>query len=162
MVTHHYGDLDLHPTIRKGWEALRTRVFELTSYLVDQLHIDDLGSHFPHSVVYHPSCHITRNLGIHEQPLKLLRNVHDLKLLGEELSVECCGFGGAFSVKYPELSQTIAESRLNQLAATGAEYITGCDDSCLQHLSHNLHRLGKASKVVHIAEILASEDGLAK
>jgi len=157
MVIHHYGELDLHPTMRKGWESLRSRVFEFSSFLVDQLQITNLGATFPHKVVYHPSCHLTRNLGIYEQPLTLLKNVSGLELVGEDLPVECCGFGGAFSVKYGKLSERIGDRRASALAATGAEYVVGADDSCLGHLSHAIGRGGYPLKAIHLARILASE-----
>ncbi len=157
MVTHHYAELNLHPTLRRGWETLRERVFELSSFLVDRLNDPDLGATFPHKVVYHPSCHLTRDLGVREPPLQILRAVHGIELVGETLPVECCGFGGAFSIKYPALSRRIADNRAAELAATGAAYVVGCDDSCLGHLSQAFRRIGKPIQTIHLSRILAGE-----
>ena len=159
MVTQHYGELISDPTLRRGWEILRPRIFEFSSFLVDQLKITDVGAVFPHSVVYHPSCHLTRNLGIYEQPLTLLKNVLGLQLVGQELPVECCGFGGAFTVKYGALSRRIGERRAAALAGTGAEFVVGADDSCLGHLTHAIRHGGYPLKTIHLARILASEGG---
>jgi L-lactate dehydrogenase complex protein LldE len=157
MIVHHYPELDLHPTLRRGWEALHERVFELSSFLVDRLGIVDLGAKFPHRVVYHPSCHLTRDLGVVEPPLKLLRAVEGIELVGDDLPVECCGFGGAFSVKYSALARRIADRRATALAGTGASYVTGGDDSCLGHLEQAFRRAKRPQKTIHLARILAAE-----
>jgi len=160
MVTRHYAELALDRDCQADWENLRERVWELCSFLVDHLNITDVGAHFPHRVTYHASCHLLRELEILKQPLKLLRGVNGLQLVEGGWGDECCGFGGAFSVKYPELSRRIADRRAGRLASGGAEYITGADDSCLNNLDGAFRRIGAPQQTVHIARILASENGV--
>jgi L-lactate dehydrogenase complex protein LldE len=175
MVVHHYGELDLPPEEQAIWESILGRCWELTAFLVDKLGVTDVGASFPHTVAYHPSCHLARDLGVREQPLKLLQAVQGLQLVNVNPQEECCGFGGVFSVRFPELSGAIADRRAEQLAASGAEFIVGADDSCLHHLSQAISRKFQSSKVpkfqsiqnskpktqnpllIHIARILAGE-----
>jgi len=159
MVKKHYAELDLGNEYLKHWENLRDRIWELTSFLVDCLRLTDVGAQFPHRVSYHASCHLLRDLGIAEQPLKLLRNVGEIDLIEGAWANECCGFGGVFSVKYRQLSQRIADRRAGQLASGNAEYVTGADDSCLLNLREAFSRIGAPQKTLHVAQILASEDG---
>ncbi|MBM3325722.1 MAG: (Fe-S)-binding protein [Calditrichaeota bacterium] len=156
MVVKHYVELDLAPAIAKEWEALRYRIFELCSFLVNRLGITDLGAYFPHRVTYHASCHYLRGLGERGAPRQLLEKVEGLELIEGDWGEECCGFGGVFSVKYPALSRHIADRRAASLAAGGAEYITGVDDSCLGHLTQAFRRLQKPQQTLHIARILAN------
>ncbi len=159
MVVHHYGQLGLKDDLARDWETLRDRVWELSAFLVDKLNVTDVGACFPHSVSYHASCHLLRDLGVKDQPLRLLKEVRDLELVEGGWGDECCGFGGVFSVKYAELSHRIADRRAGTLASGGAEYITAADDSCLIHLDEAFRRISAAQRTIHIARILASEDG---
>lgn len=160
MVVRHYAELGLVGSSRHRWEALRTRVFELSQFLVDRLTRTDLGARFPHRVAYHPSCHLTRSLGVQGQPLRLLSATQGLTLVGGDLPIECCGFGGAFSAKYPALSRSIADRRAAALAAVGAEVVCGGDDSCLDWLGRAFRRAGRPVKVLHYARILAGDEGV--
>jgi len=161
MVKNHYGDLDLSGAYLRDWESISTRIFELTEFLVDKLGVEDIGSNFPFKVGIHNSCHALRELGIKAQPLKLLQNVDGLTLVNEDLGDECCGFGGAFSAKYPELSGKMGKRRTEQLCSGSPDFITGVDDSCLMHLNQafktNRALPGKEiPQTIHIARILAS------
>lgn len=156
MIVHHYAELGLIGTIRDDYEALKLRVFELSQFLSKQ-QLPDNFSRFPHRVVYHPSCHLTRDLGVVLEPSELLSKVEDIELVGQDLPVECCGFGGVFSIKYPGLSRRIADRRAQTLVATGAEVICGGDDSCLGHLRQALQRIGSPVRTMHYARILAGE-----
>lgn len=159
MVTRHFGELNLPPAEAAEWEALRGRIFELCAFLVDRLGVTEVGARFPHRVSYHASCHLLRDLGIREQPLRLLRSVEGLRLIEGDWGDECCGFGGVFSAKYPGLSRSIADRRARALSGGGAEFITGADDSCLQHLQLAFARIGSPQRTIHIASILASGTG---
>ncbi|MCF7809639.1 (Fe-S)-binding protein [bacterium] len=159
MVVNHYQELNLSTDLNDDWLELKTRVFELTSFLVDKLQLSDVGANFPHKVTYHASCHLLRDLGVKDQPLKLLKNVKDLQLIEGDWGDECCGYGGAFSAKYSDLSNRIADRRAENLAAGGAEFITGADDSCLMNLREAFKRIGKPQQTIHIARILASTNG---
>lgn len=166
-VRHRYADLIGESDAR----ALASRTFELGEFIVRVLGKSDFGARFPHAVALLESCHGLRELelgwpsertsraprvGVTES---LLRAVDGLRLCEVERRDECCGFGGAFSVDYPELSARIGGAKLAALAASGAEYVTGTDVSCLLHLDGLRRRSGTGPKPVHLAEILASRGG---
>ncbi|MFI5527733.1 (Fe-S)-binding protein [Kitasatospora sp. NPDC051853] len=168
MVRGHYPRIaakaaaegrELGPAV----EELVPRVYELTEFLVDVLKVEDVGACFPHTVSYHPSCHGLRMLGLGDRPLRLLRAVRGLELRELPGAEECCGFGGTFAVKNPDVSVAMGRDKLANAAAGGARYLCGADNSCLLHLDGLLSRRGgTAVRTVHLAEILAStgeEDG---
>ena len=147
---------------------LAARTFELAEFIVSRLGTCDVGAHFPHRVALLESCHGLRELGL-GQPTeqlggdpsllgvteRLLRGVAGLELRPIARRDECCGFGGAFSVGFPELSARIGRDRLRALAESGAEYVTGTDASCLLHLDALRRREGFGPRAIHLAEILA-------
>lgn len=162
-VRQRYAELD------PGLESACARTFELGEFLVRELGRTELGSCFPHRVALLQSCHGLRELGLGHPSERvyatapepgvtesLLRAVEGLELAWPERPDECCGFGGAFSVKFPELSVRMGRDRLRALAATGAEYVTGSDMSCLLHLGSVARREGFGPRPIHLAEILAS------
>ena len=108
------------------------------------------------SVAYHHSCHMLRELGLHDEPLAALAAVKGCTTVAWEGDDRCCGFGGMFSVKLPETSLAMADDKLDALAASGATHLVGCDTSCLLHLQGRLRRRGdQRTQVRHLAEILA-------
>jgi len=145
-------------------QAIAERTYEFTEYLVDVLGVTDLGASFPGPVTYHPSCHLSRSLGVDRQPRLLLSHVRDANSGdGRPLDVrelphqeDCCGFGGVFSVEHPEISAEMLKRKIDNIEASGASTVVTADTGCLLHISGGLHRQGKALKVVHIAEILAT------
>jgi L-lactate dehydrogenase complex protein LldE len=152
--------------------ALAARTFELGEFLVERLHASEVGARFPHRVALLESCHGLRELGLghpSEQlgppasPFgvteRLLRGVAGLELCAHARRDECCGFGGAFSVSFPELSGRIGRDKLRALAESGAEYVTGTDASCLLHLAGLRAREGYGPRPIHLAEILAAREG---
>ncbi len=166
-VRHRYADLIGERDAR----ALAARTFELGEFIARVLNRSDVGARFPHRVALLESCHGLRELdlgwpsertsraprtGITES---LLRAVDGLTLCDVERRDECCGFGGAFSVDHPELSARIGVAKLAALAASGAEFVTGTDVSCLLHLDGLRRRSGAGPKPLHLAEILASPEG---
>ncbi|MCE5240329.1 (Fe-S)-binding protein [bacterium] len=136
------------------------RVHEFTSFLVDNLGVTDLGAKLQTAVTLHDSCHPLRELGIREQPRALLRAVEGLTLAEMPQSDTCCGFGGAFSVKYPEISTAMADEKLANALSTQAEIITGVESSCLLHLQGRIDRQRHPIKTMHLAELLARGMGL--
>ena len=166
-VRHRYAELGLE--LGPDAQRLCARTFELGEFLVRELDRSELGSRFPHRVALLQSCHGLRELelghpservyatrpepGVTE---RLLRAVEGLELVWPERPDECCGFGGAFSVKFPELSTRMGRDRVRALAATEAEYVTGSDVSCLLHLDGVARREGLGPRPIHLAEILAS------
>ena len=157
MVVNHYEELDLPRNYYQDWVELKDRIHEFCSFLVDQLKTEDVGASFPYRIILHNSCHLTRNLGIKDQPYQLLKAVKNLQLVDCDWEDECCGFGGVFSVKYPELSRKIADRRATVYSQANAQYVTGADDSCLHHLRGAFRRLNLPQKTIHIARILASD-----
>ena len=106
---------------------------------------------------YHDSCSGLRELGVREQPRKLLRTVKGLELVELVDADVCCGFGGTFSIKYPEISNSIVESKAQHVAATGADMLLAGDLGCLMNMAGKLSRQGRRIAVRHVAEVLAGE-----
>jgi len=144
--------------LRKQYEALMPRVFELSEFLIDKLGVEDVGSYFPHRVAYHASCHGVRALHLGERPYKLLAKVRGLSLATLPNVDRCCGFGGTFSVKNAEVSSAMLAVKLQDVISTGAEYCTALDNSCLMHLGGAMHRQYAGMKTIHMAQILASTE----
>ncbi len=142
--------------IRKQFAALLPRVYELSEFLTDKLHAEDVGAYFPHRVTYHASCHGLRGLHVGDRPFRLLSKVRDLEIVPLANLQRCCGFGGTFSVKNAEVSTAMLDAKLTDVLATNAEYCTALDNSCLMHLGGALHRQKKSLQTIHIAGILAS------
>ncbi|WP_042426444.1 (Fe-S)-binding protein [Streptacidiphilus anmyonensis] len=138
--------------------SLAPRVVELTEFLVDVLGVTDVGAHFPHRVTYHPSCHGLRVLGLGTRPLALLRAVKDLELLELPGAEECCGFGGTFAVKNPDVSAAMGADKVAAALSTGAQVLCGADNSCLLHLDGMVRRRHAPLRTVHLAEILAATE----
>ncbi|MER8045923.1 (Fe-S)-binding protein [Streptomyces sp. NPDC094032] len=134
------------------------KTYELTEFLVDVLGVTDVGAWYPHTVTYHPTCHGLRGLGLGDRPLRLLRAVKGLDLRELPGAEECCGFGGTFALKNPDVSAAMGADKVRSAESTGAEVLCAADNSCLMHLGGTMTRLRTALRPVHIAEILASTE----
>jgi L-lactate dehydrogenase complex protein LldE len=139
-------------------QALAGRVFELSQFLVDVLGVDEVGAYFPHRVTYHPTCHSLRGLGVGDRPLRLLRNVRGIDLVELSDAEVCCGFGGTFAVKNPDISAAMLADKMRAVIDTGAEVVCAGDRSCLMHIGGGLQRLRTGVRTLHLAEILASTE----
>lgn len=158
MIRHGYLELfSEDPEWLSRAKALSARTYEFCEYLVDVLQVEDLGSHFNGKITYHPSCHLLRDLGIDQQPLRLLANVEGADLIQLPKREECCGFGGLFSIEHPEISKAMLEKKIDNLSSSGAPVLVSCDAGCVAHISGGLHRQNRPQKAVHIAEILDSD-----
>lgn len=135
-------------------KKLAAKSYELSQFLVDVLKIEDVGSTFNGKVTYHPSCHMTRLLGVKEAPLQLLGNIEGVKLVELPQAEDCCGFGGTFSVKQSTISTEMVQEKADHVVETEAEYLVGGDMACLMNIGGRLSREGRKVKVVHLAEIL--------
>jgi L-lactate dehydrogenase complex protein LldE len=155
MVSHYYPFLlkDL-PDERERSEALGHRVREFSDFLVNVMGVKDLGARHAGRAVFHCGCHQRRELGVLEEPKELLRNVEGLELLDWENEELCCGFGGTFSVKMPDISTAMADEKIAALEKSGADTLISCDSSCLMHLKGRLRRTGHDTRVYHLAQIL--------
>ncbi|MEU7568640.1 (Fe-S)-binding protein [Streptomyces fradiae] len=134
------------------------RTYELTEFLVDVLGVDDVGACFPHTVTYHPTCHGLRALNLGDRPRRLLSRVSGLRLRELDGAEECCGFGGTFAVKNPDVSAAMGADKARAVEATGAEAVCAVDNSCLAHIGGVLARRGSRVRAVHLAEILAATE----
>jgi len=156
MVRHHYPELF---SGEDKWvdRAVRVgqRTFEFSQYLVDVLGIDDVGARYDGTVTYHDSCHLLRGLGVAEQPRRLIRKIQRAELVEMKDADKCCGFGGTFSVKYPEISVAMVDEKISNIVASGADTVTGCDISCLMNIQGRLSRIGSPVKTIHLAKLLA-------
>jgi L-lactate dehydrogenase complex protein LldE len=159
MVKKHYPELLESSSLRDEAVALGQRVFEFAEFLVRVAGVTDLGASFPHRVAYHPSCHSTRELGIYEEPMKLLRAVRDIDLRPLPNEGECCGFGGMFSAKFGMISAAMGDAKAANLEQAGAEYVTTIDPSCLMHLDGVFGATRRKLKTIYLAGILASSGG---
>ncbi|SES93171.1 L-lactate dehydrogenase complex protein LldE [Oceanobacillus limi] len=155
------GMLKEYPEIFTGdpkWEeeakALAAKSFEVTQFLVDVLGMTDVGSTFRGKVTYHPSCHMTRILGVKDAPKTLLQHVDGVELVELPIGEDCCGFGGTFSVKNAAISEQMVQEKSEHITETGAEYLVGGDMGCLLNIGGRMAREGKNVQVMHIAEIL--------
>jgi L-lactate dehydrogenase complex protein LldE len=131
-------------------------VFELSEFLVQRLHREDLGASFPHRVVYHPTCHSLRVTRVGDAPLRLLRRVRGLELVELQRADECCGFGGTFAVKNSDTSSAILADKCDCIEQSGAEVCTALDGSCLLQIGGGLSRRRSRVRAMHLAQILAS------
>lgn len=138
--------------------ALAPRVYDLSEFLIDVLGVEDVGASFPHTVTYHTTCHSLRHLRLGDRPYRLLRAVHGLTLIDLPASQECCGFGGTFSVKNPDVSVAMGSDKVRHARETGAQYLVAADRSCLMHLGGILSRSRGGVGVIHLAEVLATTD----
>jgi L-lactate dehydrogenase complex protein LldE len=152
LVARAHGEEEL----ARRAEAVAARTFELSQLLVDVLGVEDVGAHYPHRVVYHPTCHSLRLLRVGDRPLRLLRAVSGIDLVPLPAAEECCGFGGTFAVKNPDVSTAMLADKMRNVLATGAEVCTAGDSSCLMHIGGGLSRLRAGVRTVHLAEILAA------
>jgi L-lactate dehydrogenase complex protein LldE len=153
-VAERYGDGALMAAV----SALTPRVFELSEFLVHELDVEDVGAYYPHRVTYHPTCHSIRGLNVGDAPLRLLHHVRGLQLVELEQAEECCGFGGVFAIKNPDVSAAILSDKIRHVLNTGAEVCSAVDNSCLMHIGGSLSRQRAGVRTVHLAEILASTE----
>ena len=136
-------------------ETLASRSYELVAFLVDVLGVSKVTAHYDGAGTYHDSCSGLRELGVKEQPRRLLRSVGGLKLSEMTSPEVCCGFGGTFCVKYPEISNAMVSEKSADIAATGADTLLAGDLGCLLNMAGKLQREGSAVRVRHVAEVLA-------
>lgn len=160
MIRDHFPKLaerDGDARLGERVQALLPRVFEFSELLIDRLGVEDTGAFFPHSAVYHSSCHGLRSLQLRDKPVRLLKRVRGLELLDLAESDQCCGFGGVFAIKNADVSAAMLSDKTRAILATGAEVCTACDNSCLMHIYGALHRQRTGIRTLHLAEILAAE-----
>ena len=157
MVKVFYPELVQDRSLRDVLEHVTTRIFEFSDFLVNVLEVVDLGVRFPYRVTYHDVCHLLRELKVKEPPRILIRHIRDIEFVELENSENCCGFGGTFSVKFPEISAAMGQDKVGSIVKTGAEYVVANDSSCLMQIGGCLKRMGLPIKTIHLAELLAKD-----
>ena len=152
----HYPDLLRHdPALQSAARDLADRTWELTRFLAEVADIEVRDTSFDGKVAYHDSCSGLRELGIREQPRELLAGVHGLRLQEMEDRDVCCGFGGTFCVKYPEISERMVDNKLDAIRDTGASTLLSGDLGCLLNMAGRMYRRGMHVRAYHVAEVLA-------
>lgn len=157
-MLHHYPELfeEKDPWKQRALD-LKARAFEITSFLVDVRDFTQIQSRFQGQVTYHDSCSGLRELKIKQQPRRLLAQIPGLTLTEMEDAETCCGFGGTFCVKYPDISNRMVSNKADSVHQTGAELLLGGDLGCLLNMAGKLSREGRRVAVRHVVEILADE-----
>ena len=159
MIKRHYpalfaGDAEWEPRANR----LAARTFELVSFLVDECGVEAVEARHDGTVTYHDSCSSLRELGVRSQPRRLLAAMEGLELAELAAPEVCCGFGGTFCVKYPDISGRMVADKAGDIAATGAETVLAGDMGCLLNIAGRLAREGSGVKARHVAEVLAGMD----
>jgi L-lactate dehydrogenase complex protein LldE len=161
MVKHHYPELFPSGTPEHALASdIAARTYEFTEYLVNVLKVTDVGAVYPHKVTYHASCHYLREMGLKTEARILLNAVKGLEFVPLNEEETCCGFGGAFTVTYPEVSHSMMENKVN-IIASGADTVVMCEPGCLMNVAGGLHKAGSYIRALHIIDLLASKEGMA-
>ncbi len=155
MRLHYPRLLAEDPNFAERAGALAAKSFELTSFLVGVLGLTKVDAAYEENVTYHNSCSSLRELHVREAPRRLLASVEGLSLVELGESEMCCGFGGAFSVKYPDISTAILDAKVRDIIGTGASTVLAGDLGCLMHIAGRLARERADVEVRHVAEVLA-------
>lgn len=157
MIKHEYPHLFEHdPTWRKRAEELASRTFELSDFLVNQLHVLDVGARYEGRVAYHYACHL-RALGGTDEIEQLIRHVKGAEYVPIARQDQCCGFGGSFAVRYGQISASMVNDKVSCIEATEADAVVSSDSGCLMNIGGRFRRLGRSIEVMHIAQLLARE-----
>ena len=160
MLVHQYPLLlDKDPQALADARAVASRTHEFSEFVAANRPDKDRAGALKARVAYHPSCHLLRGLGVRTQPLELLAAIDGVAVTDVPDQEECCGFGGLFSVKHPEISGAMLERKLAAVEQSGAERLVSCDLGCLLHLGGGLHRRGSTIRVQHLAELMDEAAG---
>jgi L-lactate dehydrogenase complex protein LldE len=158
MLRAHFPELfDDEPAAKERATELAGRCHELLGFLVDVMGVREVAAEFAGIATYHDSCSGLRELGIKRQPRQLLAGVEGMKLVEMSESEVCCGFGGTFCVKYPEISTRMVSNKVDDIEATGAELVLAGDLGCCLNIAGRLKRMGSGVQVRHVAEVLAGD-----
>lgn len=157
MIKHHYPKLFPAGTPEHEQAVeIAARTFEFTEYLVNELKITDVGAVYPGKVTYHASCHYLREMGLKTEAKVLLRAVKGLELIPLQGEETCCGFGGAFTVTFPEVSRSMMENKVKNIIASQADAVVMCEPGCLMNVAGGLQKAGSTIRAMHIIDLLAT------
>ena len=156
MIRHHYPTLfETDSELAARAASLAERTYELVSFLTDVRGLRAVDTEYPRRVTYHDACSGLRELGIERQPRDLLKSIRGLEIVELEGKETCCGFGGTFCVKYPEISNHMVADKAAAIALTDAEVVLSGDLGCLMNIAGRLTRSGLKVSARHVAEVLA-------
>jgi len=156
MIKHHYPELFPEGSPEHDLAVdIANRTFEFTEYLVNHLKVLDVGAVYPHKVTYHASCHYLREMGLKTEAKTLMKSVKGLEFVQLNEEETCCGFGGAFTVTYPEVSQSMMENKIKNIIASGADTVVMCEPGCLMNVAGGLHKAGSDVRAMHIIDLLS-------
>ncbi|MBO8164178.1 MAG: (Fe-S)-binding protein [Brevibacillus sp.] len=156
MIRHYYPSLMRdEPEWHQKAVKLAEKTYEFSEFLVNVLGVSEVRACFPATAAYHQSCHMSRGLGVKDEPLRLLGSLRDLELRELPYCQDCCGFGGTFASKMSSISEAMVDEKIRNLEETGATLLVGSDMGCLMNIAGRLQRTGKAIETMHVAEVLA-------
>jgi len=154
MVRHYYPELFSGDPLQADAKALAERTYELTQFLVNVLGVTDAHAACADRVTYHPGCHGSRLLGVTHEPLTLLQSVKGIDLVPLPCAQDCCGFGGTFAVKLPDISGAMVAEKVDHIGETGVKYVVSGDMGCLMNIGGHMKKRGVDVEPLHIAEFL--------
>ena len=158
MVHHFHQLFPEEEDWRRRAEALAERTHELGAFLVNVLGIDDVGASFRGRITWHDACHALRDLNVYAEPRRLICNVRNAEFVELANADSCCGFGGTFSVKYPEISVAILDNKIEAIEKAGVRAVVSGDASCLMQIGGRLSRRESKVRALHLAELLAARE----
>lgn len=156
MIKNYYPEMFKNSSLRNEYKHIRKNIFEFSDFLVNVLKITEIGAKLEGAATYHDSCSGLRECGIKKEPRLLLEKVQGLQLVEMKDTDTCCGFGGTFSVKFEPIAVGMAEQKVENALATGAQYLISTDASCLMHMEGYIKKEEKKIKPMHLADVLAS------
>ena len=156
-MVHHYAELFADdPAWLERAKTVAAKTHELSSFLIRVLKVENVGASWNGRLTWHDACHGLRDLNIKSEPRTLIRNVRGAEFVELEHADACCGFGGTFSVKYPEISVAILDQKIEAIERAGVQAVVSGDASCLMQIGGRLSRKGSKVRAMHLAELLAS------
>jgi L-lactate dehydrogenase complex protein LldE len=157
-MVHHYPEIFADdPQWLPRAQSVAAKTHELSSFLIRVLKVEDVGASWNGKLTWHDACHGLRDLNIKTEPRTLIRNVRGAEFVELEYADACCGFGGTFSVKYPEISVAILDQKIEAIERAGVQAVVSGDASCLMQIGGRLSRKGSKVRVMHLAELLAAD-----
>jgi len=159
MVRHYPQLFTDDPEWLPRARSIAAKTHELSSFLVRVLKVEDVGASWSGRVTWHDACHGLRDLNLKSEPRTLIRSVRGVEFVELEHADACCGFGGTFSVKYPEISLAILDQKIEAIERADVQAVVSGDASCLMQIGGRLSRKGSKVRVMHLAELLAADEG---
>jgi L-lactate dehydrogenase complex protein LldE len=160
FVRHHYTELFPEGTSEHAQaQEVAARTYEFSEFLVRVLKVSDVGAMFPHKVTYHASCHALRGLGLRTEAKQLLGAVQGLEFIPLNEEETCCGFGGVFSIVYPEVSRSMMQDKVKNIQDSGADVVVVGDPGCIMNIAGGLQKVGSPIRVMHLIDVLAAREG---